>query len=223
MEMISLPAGPFTLGEGPDAHTVVLEACQIGRTPVTNGQYRAFVQATGHAPPAHWRKGVGLELLDDHPVVNVTWHDALAYCRWLSAEKGERYTLPGEAHWERAARGEEGRTYPWGDVFDETRCNGSEARVGHTTPVAAYPQGASPYGVLDLAGNVWEWCSSLDAPYPYDPGDGREALQAPGWRVLRGGSWYDSEWGLRAARRLGSDPQRASHNTGFRIARPAGP
>jgi formylglycine-generating enzyme required for sulfatase activity len=152
-------------------------------------------------------------------VVNVSWFDALAYCRWLRETTHQVYRLPSEAEWEKAARGTDGRPYPWGSEFDKTRCNTFEAGMGHTTPVDAYPAGASPYGVLDLIGNVWEWCSSLYADYPYNAADGREDLDAAGWRVLRGGSWFDAEWGARSARRLSGRPDAPSRNTGFRVVR----
>lgn len=213
-----MPSGEFTMGEGHDAHSVYVGACQVATYPVTNSAYREFVKATGHPPPSHRSHG-WQQLLDDHPVVNVSWHDALAYCRWLTGVTGKVHRLLTEAEWEKAARGTDGRIYPWGNDFDETRCNSWEAGNGRTMPVDAFPAGASPYGVMDLVGNVWEWCSSQYAPYPYWAGDGRENLEAHGWRVLRGGSWYDTEWGTRAPRRLSSNPDHASHNTGFRVGR----
>lgn len=217
--MIHMPAGEFTMGEGDDAHPVCVDACYVARYPVTNAAYQEFVEATGHRPPRHWMHGRWQDLLDDHPVVNVTWHDAVAYCRWLTNVTGKVHRLLTEAEWEKAARGPEGRIYPWGNEFDDARCNCWEAGIGRTAPVDAFPAGASPYGVMDMSGNVWEWCSSLYAPYPYCADDGREDLERDGWRVLRGGSWYDAEWGARAGRRLSSDPGQASHNTGFRVGR----
>jgi formylglycine-generating enzyme required for sulfatase activity len=104
-------------------------------------------------------------------------------------------------------------------VFDKAKCNGWEAGLGWTAPVDCHEAGVSPYGVMDLVGNVWEWCSSLHADYPYRADDDREDLAAEGWRALRGGSWLDHEWGIRAARRLSGQPDYVSHNTGFRVAR----
>lgn len=207
------------MGEGHDAHPVYVGACRVAACPVTNSEYYEFVKGTGHPPPKHWSHGRWQQLLGDHPVVNVSWYDVVAYCRWLTGVTGQVHRLLTEAEWEKAARGTDGRIYPWGDEFEETRCNSWEAGNGRTTPVDAFPAGASPYGVLDLVGNVWEWCSTLYAPFPYCADDGRENPQADGWRVLRGGSWYDTEWGTRAARRLSSNPDHASHNTGFRVGR----
>jgi len=217
--MLLVPAGEFLMGEGDDAQSVYVAAFYIAKFPVTNAAYQPFVAATGPRPPPDWLEGHFREMLSEHPVVNVSWHDALAYCRWLSVATGHHYRLPTEAEWEKAARGADGRTYPWGNVFDKTKCNGWEAGMGWTTPVDCCVNGASPYGVMDMVGNVWEWCSSLYASYPYRADDGRENLAAEGWRALRGGSWLDHEWGVRAARRLRGQPDYVSHNTGFRVAR----
>lgn len=218
-EMILIPAGEFTMGEGDDAHSVMLAAFEIAKYPVTDAAYQQFVDASGHPPPKHWREGRHLPVMASYPVFNVSWYDVLAYCHWLSETRGETYRLPTEAEWEKAARGMDGRIYPWGDTFDQTRCNTTEAAMGGATPVDAFPNGASPYEVMDLIGNVWEWCSTLFADYPYRADDYRERLEGEGWRVLRGGSWLDAEWGARAARRLSGQPDYASHNTGFRLAR----
>jgi formylglycine-generating enzyme required for sulfatase activity len=220
--MLLIPASEFTMGEGGEAHPVYLAAYTIGKYPVTNQLYHAFVTASGHPAPTGWREGHYPDVLGDHPVVNVAWYDALAYCRWLSETTGHIYRLPSEAEWEKAARGTDGRPYPWGFEFDKTRCNTGEAGLGWTMPVDAYPGGASSYGVMDLIGNVWEWCSSLFVDYPYSPNDGREDPNAGGWRVLRGGSWFDLEWGARAARRLSGSPDSLSRNTGFRVVREVG-
>lgn len=217
--MILVPAGEFPMGEGDDMHPVYVAAYHIAKFPVTNYEYQVFVDAARQRPPAHWPEGRCHPVLSDHPVVNVSWHQALAYCRWLTDATGLRYRLATEAEWEKAARGTDARTYPWGNEFDETRCNSWEGWIGRTTPVDYFPTGASPYGVMDLVGNVWEWCSSLYAEHPYRVDDGREDLTADGWRVLRGGSWYDTDWGARPARRLSGQPDHASHNTGFRIVR----
>ncbi len=136
--------------------------------PITNAQYLLFVQATGHRAPSHWEDGRPPRGLESHPVVNVSWHDAMAYCRWLSEVTGKSITLPSEAQWEKAARGDrDTREYPWGDDWDPNRCNNSELGIGDTTPVGIFPEGASPYGCLDMVGNTWEWTRSLWGRFGY--------------------------------------------------------
>ena len=206
------------MGEGNDRHSVYVAAFYMAKYPVTNDLYQVFVDATGYPSPDHWPAGRHLEIVSDHPVVNVSWHDAMAYGRWLTDETGQVYRLPTEAEWEKAARGCDGRTYPWGDTFEKDRCNTWEGGMGRTTPVDSFSDGVSPYGVMDLVGNVWEWCHSLYANYPYRADDGREDPTATGWRVLRGGSWFDADWGARPPRRLSGQPHYASRNTGFRVA-----
>lgn len=134
----------------------------IGKTPVTNAQYAAFVEATKRKVPKHWKRLLRQDRIpsgkENHPVVNVSWYDAVAFCRWLSQETGQPFRLPTEAEWEKAARGADGRIYPWGDeqLTNELCYLGSG-----TTPVGRYsPQGDSPYGCADMAGNVWEWTQS---------------------------------------------------------------
>jgi hypothetical protein len=149
---------------------------------------------------------------DDHPIVNVSWHDAIAYCDWAGAR------LPTEAEWEKAARGVDGRKYAWGNEWDAGKCNNWEAGLKQTTPVGSYPQGVSPYGVHDMSGNVLEWCSSLFKPYPYRA-DGRENLNAEGSRVLRGGSWLTTPIFVRVAIRFWNAPDFRNYIVGFRCVR----
>ena len=214
--MVEVPPCEFKLGEEDDAHAVRADAFKIGKFPVTN-LYHRFVRDADHSPPSLWVEGKVPLSLEDHPVVNVTWDDAVAYCDWMSSVSGTKYRLPTEVEWELTARGHEGTIYPWGDTFFAECCNCWEMAVGWTTPVNCFAEGISSFGALDLVGNVWEWCSTLYADYPYDPDDGREESGVDGWKVLRGGSWLDHEWGVRAARRLSGDPERGSHNTGFRV------
>ena len=229
-EMVLIPAGEFTMGSDPGSdpdalddeqpqHTLYLPDYYLAKTPVTNAQYAAFVQATGHDPPSHW-DGVKLPSgQEDHPVVYVTWHDAVAYCNWLAEVTGKPYRLPSEAEWEKGARGSDGRIYPWGNQWDADRCNTGEGGKGDTTPVGAYPEGASPYGLLDMAGNVFEWTRSAHEAYPYDPEDGREDREAidahP--RGLRGGAFGSSQWDSRCAYRPMNNPNFSDRQYGFRM------
>ncbi len=201
-KLVLIPAGEFLMGSDPkkDRHADKSEQPQhrpylpdyyMAKTPATNTQYAAFVQAAGHKPPDHWEAKKPPQGKEDHPVVNINWRDAMAYCKWLAEITAKPYRLPSEAEWEKAARGTDGRIYPWGNEWDAKRCNNRESGKDDTTPVGAYPQGASPYGLLDMAGNVWEWTISLYRPYPYQSRDGREDPRAEGSRVLRGGSWDD--------------------------------
>jgi formylglycine-generating enzyme required for sulfatase activity len=228
-EMALIPAGKFLMGsdpsvdryardnEQPQLHILSLPDYYLAKTPLTNAQYAAFVQATGHQQPEHWEGGKPPKGKEDHPVVYVSWHDAVAYCNWLSEVTGRPYRLPSEAEWEKGARGTDGRIYPWGNQWDAERCNSFEGDKGDTTPVGAYPEGASPYGLLDMAGNVWEWTRSVDKSYPYDPDDGRENLEAKGLRVLRGGAFVNDSGYVRCASRYRSSPDGRSRSRGFRV------
>ncbi len=197
-----------------------LDTFWIAKTPVTNAQWQTFVQAWWHEKPKHWGLNGHIPSgKEQHPVVYVNWYDAREYCLWLEAQIGRAVNLPSEAEWEKAARGSvDIRRYPWGDEFNKYKCNTKESGIGDTTPVDKYPAGASPYGVLDMSGNVSEWTRSLIKPYPYDPQDGREDLAADGTRILRGGSWPLNPDSARASSRYDGDiPVRRSSNVGFRV------
>jgi formylglycine-generating enzyme required for sulfatase activity len=174
-----------------------------------------------------WQHPIGPESdLNDkgnHPVVQISWYDAMEYSRWLNqklrAETGDQeIRLPTEAEWEKAARGEYGNEWPWGNEFDANRCNSEEGGKDGTMPVDAYsPQGDSPYGTADMVGNVREWCHSLKSSYPYKTDDGREKESEAGTRVLRGGAWYDYRRYARCAYRYGALPGSRPHFIGFRV------
>jgi len=220
--MVRIPEGAFTMG-GPDedsprserpAHTIFLDSFFLDKFPVTNEQYREFTLATGHRSPLHWRRGNYPLGMGDHPVVNVSWRDAVAYAEWA----GKR--LPTEAEWEKAAGGPDERKYPWGNRFvDGERCNCNNI-VGSTTPVNEYPDGRSPYGVWDMAGNACEWCADYyDENYyeispevdPRGPETGEE-------RVMRGGSFRETRSGVRATFRHVMCEEEPRDNIGFRCA-----
>ncbi len=230
-DWVEIPAGEFLMGSDPQKddkaynaekpqHRLTLPTFWITRVPVTVAQFAAFVDATGHKMSGIMK----VKNQANHPVVNVSRHDAKAFCRWAGVQ------LPSEAEWEKAARGTDGRIYPWGDTSpDKNRCNFG-MNVKDTTPVGQYPAGASPYGLLDMSGNVWEWTRSLwgkdsnksDFAYPYDPKDGREDLGAPDdvRRVLRGGSWLDSAANVRCAYRIRVDPGDWNLYVGLRLVVP---
>jgi formylglycine-generating enzyme required for sulfatase activity len=209
---VFVPAGGFTMGSnGGDAderpaHKVNLRGYWIGKNEVTVAQYRRFCREIGRPMP----RGQGA---DNHPVVNVSWDDAVAYARWAGCR------LPTEAEWEKAARGTDARTYPWGNTWDPAKCNTEEGGPGRTMPVGSYPRGASPYGCLDMAGNVSEWCSSVYKKYPYRADDGREDPNAPSPRVYRGGSWDDDRDDARASERDSDARGDQDDDRGFRLAR----
>jgi formylglycine-generating enzyme required for sulfatase activity len=208
-ELVPVPAGQFWMGDDGDEdssprHELMLQAFQIGRYPVTNAQYLRFVQRTGR----EWRSDDGRRAERANcPAVYVSWHEARAYCAWLTevwrAEgkiaDDEVVRLPSEAEWEKAARGADGGQWPWGNEWEETCCSSEELGLGDTCAVGMFPSGASPYGALDMAGQVWEWTQSLwgkgivnpEFKYPYHAEDGRENLDADDeiLRVLRGGSF----------------------------------
>ncbi len=193
-DVVRIPAGAFVMGsaagranEAPP-HEVRLPAYTIDRYEVTVAQYVAFVAATGWRLPGNW-DGPVPSLPGNLPVTHVAWPDAAAYCEWA----GKR--LPTEAEWERAARGDDGRRYPWGDEWDPGRA--AVAVDSGPVPVGSFPEGASPYGVLDMAGNVHEWVADYYGAgyYAVSPGDDPVGPEDHGNRVLRGGSWSSpSEW-----------------------------
>lgn len=203
-DMTLVPEGEFIMGsnsgepdEGPQKK-VHVKAFYIDIYEVTNEQYREFVRQQKHREPNNWIIYGYREDKKDHPVTFVSMGDALKYCKWL----GKR--LPAEEEWEKAARATDGRTYPWGNEFDSNKANTSLSGVVGTTKTGTYKNGASPYGVYDMAGNVWEWTNS-------DYNEGR--------KVVRGGSWGLSHRFARTFTRVAYKPDTRINNLGFRCAK----
>jgi formylglycine-generating enzyme required for sulfatase activity len=234
---VSIPAGKVTLGGNmwanggyhTKASTFEVKAFAISKYPVTTAQFGQFIAADGYGKrkwwteagweacakkgwtaPRSWVKGVSDHR--DYPVSGVSWHEAVAFCAWLADQTGEAIRLPTEQEWQRAAQADTGWAYPYGDVFDKGRCNYNSKGI---TPVNQYEgKGDSPFGVVDMSGNVWEWCAT-----DYETGAQDIHLDAH-MRVLRGGSWWDEVAdGLRADCRFGSDPHGDGGDVGFRLAR----
>jgi formylglycine-generating enzyme required for sulfatase activity len=250
-EMVFVPAGPFWMGtdrrrleragvewwdrmemETP-YHQVDLPDYWIGRFPVTNAEYQAFIEGGGYQTRAYWTEaGWGWKgdrtqpayWTDEEyggprqPVLGVSWYEAVAYCRWLSASTGQEYRLPSEAEWEKAARGTDGRIWPWGDEWDPTRCNVGEGGLHRPTPVGKYsPRGDSPYDCADMAGNVWEWCATKWED-SYENYRGDDNLEGNARRVLRGGSFVNSAGPARCAcRDWPYGPVSRDRYAGFRV------
>ena len=206
--------------------TVDVPLFYIARHEVTVAQFSAFVRATGWKADPQALAGP-----PTHPVTFVTWPDALAYCRWLEAtlkgapdtppairqrlNEGWRVTLPTEAEWEKAARGTDRRTYPWGNEPRRDRANYGTAG---TTPVGQFACPECPYGLADMSGNVWEWTRSPSQPYPYDPRDDRANLDADALWTMRGGHYADTARNVRTTTRGAADPGARRAFIGFRVA-----
>ena len=241
---IEIPAGEFLMGDDGDEraspqHTVRLERYFIGRYPVTVDQFRCFVTAAKHTPA----NSASLNGFANHPVKYVSWYDAVAYCKWLNQvlrespdtpeiltgllEKGWQVRLPSEAEWEKAARGDDGRVYPWGnEEADAERANYNKTGINSTSTVGCFPGGASPYGLQDCAGNLLEWTRSLWGEdwrkpkfiYPYDPADALREDENAGKdvaRILRGWGYWASGADLSCARRLRARPRQLVPQQGF--------
>jgi len=240
--LVYVPPGPFRMGcdvgevdERP-VHEVALPGYWIGVTPVSNAQFARFLNESGYRwkgpfsrPAEVVRRGGAYEPAagrERFPVCGVSWQDARAYVSWAGLR------LPTEAEWEKAARGTDGRTYPWGNAWEERRANAAAAPLGgpefaqapRTSPLDAHPEGRSPYGCLDMAGNVWEHTASLYVRYPYNPADGRENPEGDGPRVIRGGAWNIGADYARTSNRFRLIPSlarqdwHAARSTGLRVA-----
>jgi len=261
---VEIPAGKFVMGDRNEKRALDLPAFYVARYPVTQAQFAAFVQAGGYKAESYWPEartagvwhddGTVKGPYDDesrrepvdygdlfsaanHPVVGVTWYEALAYCRWLTERlqgvsvirQNQAVMLPSEVQWEKAARGpstarlgspksdSDERTFPWGNEADPNRANYSDTGIGTTSAVGCFPNGASPYGVLDMSGNVWEWTRSIYKYYPYDSEDGREELGGTDARVLRGGAFGYFEVSVRCAYHFRDFPISRASNVGFRV------
>ena len=218
--MMAIPAGEFTMGSDVEderpAHVVFVGAFEIDMFEVTNEEFARFVEETDYVTDAEkegdsmpWR--VYAEGKPKHPVVKVSWNDAKAYCEWV----GKR--LPTEAEWEKAARGTDARIYPWGNEWDVAKANTKEAGYRGTIIVGSLPDGASPYGVMDMAGNVAEWTADWFKAYP---GSGYQSPYfGEKYRVIRGGGWFSDEKLVRTTERSASSVTLANDDVGFRCAR----
>ena len=243
--LIYIPAGEFTMGSDDERdrekplHKVYLDGYWIGKTEVTVGQYMKFVNETKTHYPVwlepgsddnietgsdDWYKRLGGALTGEHyPIVGVSWHDAVAYCDWLSRKNGITITLPTEAQWEKAARGTDGRKYPWGNgKLTGILVNSSlEDGYNYTSPAGSFPAGSSPFGAMDMAGNVWEWCQDwFDSDYyKNSPKNNLKGPKSGDDRVMRGGGWVNDSGLCRCAYRNCVGPSLRGYDVGFRLVR----
>ncbi len=222
IDWVEIQSGPFLYGEGDEQQQVHLERYCISRYPITNAQYQAFIDAGGYVEERWWqglKKPKTVKKITwyqtNRPRSDVDWYEAMAFTRWLAAQLDQSVRLPTEQEWEKAARGTDGRAYPWGDDYLNGYANVMESGeggeyLGETTAVGLYPQGESPFGVRDLAGNVWEWClNKYEHPEQIQPDTSDDE------RVLRGGSWIGNPEFARAAHRLRNYPVTTRPLQGF--------
>lgn len=209
-DTIHVPASEFTMGTEA-GYPINVNEFWIMRTEVTYRQYAACIEAKACTEPDddpnRWRD----PMYAAHPVTNIDWQQANAYAAWVGGR------LPTEAEWEKACRGQDARLYPWGNGDPTDQLANYNGIDGDTKPVGYYPDGASPYGVLDMSGNAWEWTSSLEAGSPYQPDDGREDLQAAGKRIIRGGSFYYGKTPLACTHASPVAPDSYNNQTGLRV------
>jgi formylglycine-generating enzyme required for sulfatase activity len=201
--MVLIPGGKFRYGDPDKAREEEVAGFYMDSCPVSNLEYKKFVDETGAASPATWKDGQIPEGQEDWPVVQVTWDEATAYAAWAKKR------LPTEIEWEKAARGIDGRIYPWGNDFDVERCNVEESGIGRLVPVTDMPRGASPYGCLHMAGNARNW-TATESPAP--------AGMTGDFRIVRGGSFGDPAVSARTFVREIMDRNTRSRRCGFRCA-----
>ncbi len=226
-DLVTIPAGSFQFGSTPydplanenekNLEVIDLPFFQISKYPITNAQYGLFIESTNHYSPAHWQGTIPPLSLLNHPVVNISLIDAMSYCSWLSQQTGFKFTLPTEVEWEKAARGDaDNRRYVWGDEWQSSACNTSELNIGDTTDVTLFEHvNMSPFGVVDILGNVWEWTQSY---YRYRPGSNHESVRyGVTYNVVRGGSWHNDQTLARISCRGRYIPGIKRLYLGFRI------
>jgi iron(II)-dependent oxidoreductase len=226
MDLMRVPAGSFWMGSHAERdagaqeneqprHRVRLTDYYIARTPITQTQYALFAQATQRDFKLNEEK-------ECHPVVNVSWHDAMAFCMWLSQLTGFQFSLPTEAEWEKAARGPDGQRYPWGSDMARLKFANANNEIGNTTPVGSFPYGISYYGALDMGGNVREWVFDWYDPeyFKRSPEANPLGPETGEAKVLKGASFKDPWRYSRAANRLSHEPQSPGNVRGFRCAYP---
>jgi formylglycine-generating enzyme required for sulfatase activity len=244
--MVRIEGGMFMMGDEDEEHPVTVATFEIARYPLTNAQWKLFLDDGGYHPDARWWDEAGRAWLrkngrtqpsqwnderfgivyPNHPVVDITWYEAVAFCHWLTQHQGYNpdgyiYLLPSEAEWEYAARRATRRTYPWGNEEPDAERANYDRTYNGTTAVGCFPAGATPEdGICDLAGNVDEWTRSEYRSYPYDP-DGREDMDYPAEKffALRGGGWLNRSFNLRASNRYDGTPGVLNYVVGCRLAR----
>jgi formylglycine-generating enzyme required for sulfatase activity len=248
-ELVLVPGGAFKMGDNfgdglpreRPVHTVDVDAFYIGKFETTNGEWKKFRDDAGYDDPKYWpggrvspkdmipywtqanNHGGATPDSDSYPVLGVNWDSAVAYCNWLSAKTGKKYRLPTEAEWEKAARGTDQRRFPWGNEINHTFANYVEtAKFDTGMKVGSFPTGASPYGAMDMAGNVMEWCSDWYSRdyYASSPGKNPKGPATGAYRVVRGGSFFVEAFDVRTYARSAAWPSfQALRMLGFRIAR----
>jgi formylglycine-generating enzyme required for sulfatase activity len=226
IDWVEVPGGEFIYGEEKQQQQLTLESFFIARYPITNAQYQTFIDDGGYEDE-HWWRGLERQSSPEEsswnqpnrPRETVSWYEAVAFCRWLSQQLGYEIGLPSEQQWEKAARGTDGRKYPWGNGYragfanvDEKETKAGPSYLEQTSAVGLYRQGASPYGLMDMAGNVWEWCLNK-----YDDLEETAIDASGGSRVLRGGAWDRNPEYARSANRSGALPDLRFSPWGFRV------